>query len=162
DAEGRAVLDDVPLGRWLARLNGRSVDAQLVQVVAGGTVFVRLSIEPGMTLRGRVLDEGDKPVAGAEIFLVRSRQDVRGSGTLAFSGAAGAFSLRAPSPWRSSGPWPALAARAPGHVSSRTWEAVGALGDVMELVLRLGGTAGALRGRVLDPHGRPLAGAEID
>jgi hypothetical protein len=53
-------------------------------------------------------------------------------------------------------------ARASGRTTSREWEAVGQVGDTAEIVLRLFGPAGGLRGRVLDESGAPIAGANIE
>lgn len=160
DAGGRAALGDLEPGRWVARLDGRSVAGAAVEVVAGETAQVELSIQIGLGVRGLVLDDRGRPVPAAEVFLARDG-DVPGSGTLARTDGLGRFALRDLAPWRQTGPYTALAARAPGRVSSPTWEAIGAVGSEAHIILHLGPQAGALRGRVVDPRGVPVVGARI-
>jgi RNA polymerase sigma factor (sigma-70 family) len=161
DAEGHCFLAGLEPGVWVARLNGRTVEGGVVELAPGATAQVQLSIQPGIEVRGRVLDHQESPVPGAEVFSSWSG-DHPGQGTLAVADATGRFALRDLAPWQQSGPYTAIAARAPGRLVSREWEATGKAGDAQVLVLRVGSEAGSLQGRVVDSEGQPVEGAIVE
>jgi protocatechuate 3,4-dioxygenase beta subunit len=126
-------------------------------------------------VRGRVLDPDGKPVAGAEVF-VRHRTQFgwdpadpapKGQkGRVATSDADGRFRFeldKASSDW----PWgdePAwheaqVAAVTPGLAMA--WVEAGSLLKGDEATLRLVRDDVPIRGRVVDPQGRPIAGATV-
>jgi RNA polymerase sigma factor (sigma-70 family) len=161
DSSGRAEVEDLESGTWIARLNGREVEGDALSIAAGASATAELVIQAGLMVRGTVLDDEEAPVSGAEVFLAREG-DQPGIGTLALADAGGHFTLRDVAPWGQSGPYTELAARSAGRVTSRSVEAIGRVGDVLEIVLRLEGVGGLVRGRVLDSAGIPVAGAQID
>jgi hypothetical protein len=69
DAAGRFELGDLPLGpaRVLARKAGYAPTAESVEIASGETAELTLVMKPACALRGRVLDESARPIAGAGI-----------------------------------------------------------------------------------------------
>ena len=126
-------------------------------------------------VRGRVLDPDGKPVAGAEIF-VRHNTEFGWSavdpapkgqkGRVAASDADGRFRFdldKASSDWPY-GDEPAwhqaqIAAVVPGLAMA--WVEAGSLLKGDEATLRLVRDDVPIRGRVVDPQGRPIAGATV-
>jgi len=161
DEQGRVALSHLEPGTWVARLNGRTVAGEAVDVIAARSARADLIVQPGLSVRGLVLDENEAPVSGAEIFSSHSG-DVPGRGRLTTTDGAGRFTLRDLAPWRPTSPYTSVAARASGRTTSSEWEAVGSVGDSADIVLRLFGPAGGLSGRVLDASGAPVAGATIE
>ncbi|HEY8022710.1 MAG TPA: carboxypeptidase regulatory-like domain-containing protein, partial [Thermoanaerobaculia bacterium] len=142
---------------------------------------IRLRLERGRTGRGRVVDEAGRPVAGARVELRRSRLD-RGEYRRpetsfpdddlyrATTGADGRFAL-ARLPVTSRGPAFEVAVHAAGFVPA-SWDTIAVKrGDaadaenVADTAIDLGtytlATRPASAGRVTDPGGRPIAGAEV-
>lgn len=159
DLEGNTVVENVAPGQWRARLNGRTAEGYAGEVFAGQATRLELAIRPGVHVRGHVLDEVEMPVPNAEIFS-SSGGDVPGRSTVAITDHAGRFKMRDIAPWGDSS-YTALAARARNHLASREWEARGAVGSTVEVVLRLEGQGGSLRGRVVDESAAAIEGAHI-
>ncbi|MBK9384301.1 MAG: carboxypeptidase regulatory-like domain-containing protein [Planctomycetes bacterium] len=69
DAIGRFELGDLPLGpaRVLARKAGYAPTAESVEIASGETAELILVMKQACALRGRVLDENARPIAGANI-----------------------------------------------------------------------------------------------
>jgi protocatechuate 3,4-dioxygenase beta subunit len=182
DSQGCVRLDRVEPGNvsFEADLGGEgSIDA-----VAGRLLEAKLSIPPGYVLRGRVVDPERRPVAGASIWL-SDYFNYESGGVVTTSDADGRFEIPnvpearyvgASAPGfapadevyveelhaklvaereRSSAMAKDGSATAPASSSSGADVAV----DDVELVLA--GVGAALKGVVLDPEGRPAAGASV-
>jgi RNA polymerase sigma factor (sigma-70 family) len=111
-------------------------------------------------LRGRVLDPDGKPVAGAKLYLRLPNSGATTFATRATSGADGRFSFTvARSNMHNTAPdspRPQVVAAARGHGCD--WVETGSAKE--ELTLRLVKDV-PIRGRILDPDGRPLPGAKL-
>ena len=126
-------------------------------------------------MHGRVLDPDGKPIAGAEIFVRPHARSGRSSldpppkgqrGRVAASDADGRFRFdldKASSdfPWGDEPAWhrAQIAAAAPGLAPA--WVEAGSLLKGDEAVLRLARDDVPIRGRVVDPQGRPIAGVTV-
>ncbi len=102
------------------------------------------------TVRGRVLDPSGKPLAGAELLLV-GRQDK--PERLGVADAEGRFAVRAPRGKR----WVKLLARAPGLGADFVDLGTAAGGEVVLRAVK----DHAIRGRVIDTQGKPVAGVTV-
>ena len=125
-----------------------------LEVVAGRSTRVELSLPVGMTVTGVVLDPHDQPVPQATIWLSREQIDDQGQ-AVGRSGPDGRFAVRGVASER------VVGARAPGWVPSRLERVQGTPGSRHELTLRLTQPGGALHGRVFDALRRPIAGARV-
>src|SRR5262245_43936459 len=155
DARGLAVASDLVPGKVAAQADRGAVAR--AEVVAGVETEVELQLEDGLEVEGRVLDEREAPVAGAEVWLLSGSKDWLGMSAVARSDAAGRFQLRdLPATY-------SLGATARGFAPSSLvdLELVNPATSLAEVVLHLGGEGGALQGRVLDSGGAAGAGAFV-
>lgn len=159
DDRGAYSVASLAPGTWFVHLHGYG--RWRAEIVAGESTDLVLEIPTGLIVSGAVLDHTDQPVAGAEIFLSREG-DVPGQWVVTTTDGAGRFEIRDLAPWRSSGPFTELAARARGFATSRAWVAMGTAGDRPHVIFRLLGVAGSLSGRVIDREGSPVPGAELE
>jgi RNA polymerase sigma factor (sigma-70 family) len=111
-------------------------------------------------VRGRVLGPDGKPFAGAKLYLGRGRPAPKTFPVRATSGADGRFAFTAARPKVDDTDGetlqPQIMAVARGHGCD--WAKIGSAKE--ELTLRLVKDV-PVRGRILDPDGRPLAGARL-
>ena len=155
DTSGSALFEDLPPGRVTARIQrgGMGGASQRVEVIAGQRSEVTLTMEVGMNCTGRVVDERGTPVSDATIVL-----SGWGGGTVlpvGRSGADGTFALRAlPTHCH-------LGARKAGYVPSSQRQFTASEGNTVAFTIELRGPGGTLTGRVIDPQGRPVAGAVV-
>lgn len=152
DASGEALLADLPPGfATVALLRGRQDG---VAIEAGRTAQLTLALVSGIDVRGEVVDDAGRPVAGAEIWVARRWSFAEGA-VLARADAAGRFGVAGLSRDH------ALGARAPGWASSLLVNPQGDPGATVEVRLVLDERAATLEGVVQDPEGRPLERAEV-
>ncbi len=126
-------------------------------VKAGETRTVELTLPKAEGVAGKVVDSDGRPVADASIFvsdtLVADVSPIRGR-----TGADGSFFIRDVNARRSIG------ARAAGFQPSTLFQ-VGEMpvdtAGVRTVTLTLGPPGGAVAGRVVDPAGAPVAGAQV-
>jgi RNA polymerase sigma-70 factor (ECF subfamily) len=133
---------------------GRGVE---VDVVAGEQREVTLKLAAGVDVAGVVRDGNGAPVAGARIWLTSFTQPWCAMAQVAESDALGAFTVRAAPKDQS------LGATAPGKAPSPLvdLETCDCKQSPVRIELVLGGTGGALAGRVVDEQGKGVAGARI-
>jgi hypothetical protein len=154
DSQGFARFSDLPVGavRILAA-TGCGEDAE---VVAGQESKKRFELDAGFTIDGRVVDPEGGSVANAEIWVQTGSTE--SNHAVQRSGADGRFVLRGLTDHISFG------ARAAGWQPSLMFEAselpVGPNG-AREVTLELRKPGGGAAGRVLDPDGKPAAGALV-
>jgi len=124
--------------------------ASVARVEAGATATVDLCLPAGVDLRGTVVDQDGRLLAGAVIVVGPGSESAL---AVARSDGNGAFFVRAVAAKA------LVAAFADGFSASQTVVA----GDFADapIELRLGAVAGVVCGRVLDADGRPLAGAWV-
>jgi Carboxypeptidase regulatory-like domain/PDZ domain len=151
--ELRVVPGEVTLSALREGRRGRLV---LPLVEAGQTLSAaEIVLDAGGGLIGTVVDPGGRPVAEAQVVAAA----IVGPGGLparatASTDGSGHFTIHDLPPGKAR-----VEARAPGFAPSAALEAESAP-DARELVLTLR-PARVLRGRVLAPDGRPLAGANV-
>ncbi|MBI5853058.1 MAG: carboxypeptidase regulatory-like domain-containing protein [Planctomycetes bacterium] len=124
--------------------------AETRTVAAGGEPEHRedFALRPAYRITGRVVDEAERPIAGAEVATFYTLYDPE------HSDADGRFVVSAnPDRERDS-----LFARAPGYVLAQTTVSTKEAPKDHVLVLRRGTR---VQGRVTGPDGRPIAGAEL-
>jgi hypothetical protein len=156
DAEGRWTTGSVPPepGRifgWVTHpefLRG-VVNAPLDAMVAGKADVV---LKPGEVIEGRILDDVGKPLAGASIVAAASR-DVSSDRPQSVSDVDGRFRMANVEPGIKS-----VVVSAPGRMPEL--RAVQASRGMSPLEIRLR-PGKALRGRVVDENGKPIAGAHV-
>lgn len=126
-------------------------------VVAGSTATTTIRIPEGNHVRGRVVTPEGVPIAGAEIWLGRRGYQVAKAARATRTDSAGAFALA------HLGPRTCLSARADGWTPSVSYEVVNlpVEDSTRTITITLGEAGGAVRGRVLDPGGEPVAGATL-
>lgn len=95
DAQGVAYFSTVPPGPFVVQTS-HSAGMQLgaVEVTAGLTAEVGVVLPAGLEVRGRVVDRGGAPVAGASVWLTSGSRSWTSGSAVAVAGANGAFVLR--------------------------------------------------------------------
>jgi len=154
DAEGWAVVRELAPGDLTVQ-TGRGASAR-AEIVAGEVRELVLRLEAGLEVEGRVLDEHDAPVAGADVWLTSRHLDWLGLSPVGRTDAAGRFHLRDVPATQS------LGASAPGRAPSKLVDLeLAEAASPLAVVLRLDEPGAALAGRVLDAHGAPVAEASV-
>lgn len=154
DAGGQFVLEALPPGWWTVRAEAAgwlSAETERRHVLAGASLDgVEIVLGAGAVLAGRVLAPDGAPLAGAEVRAYGERSDPR-----ATTAGDGTYHLPGVEPGERT-----VEATHPDHeLASRTL--VVASGE-NRLDLQLGASRRSeIRGRVLGPDGRPLAGARV-
>ena len=158
DAAGRCRFDDLAPGEYTVESASRTT--LTASIVAGETCELRLPANHCTTVRGVVVDEFERPVSGADIWLSEEINWCRGY-VVAKSDAAGRFSVPADNNQY-------IGARKDGFIASywRGFHArIGGSPEQwvrdFEFTLQLRGAAGGVRGRVVDAEGRSIAGARV-
>jgi len=96
DARGRCTLPEVPAGTWSVHLVHGSLDLRQREplvVMEGAEISLDWTIGEAAPLSGRVLDDQDRPVAGARVLLTPS--EGKEVGSAATSAADGRFRFEA-------------------------------------------------------------------
>jgi RNA polymerase sigma-70 factor (ECF subfamily) len=166
DERGELLLRDLAPGRVVVVAAGFDVGdaaasspptncSREVVVRAGEVVEATLEIPLGVVVEGAVVDGAERPVAGAEIWLGDSKYSFCDGSIVATSDEHGRFRLDSVANMHY------LAARAPGFSTSDALAATFTFdrSRLRKVRLVLGQRGGALRGRVVDGAGRPVAGA---
>ncbi|MBI1914319.1 MAG: sigma-70 family RNA polymerase sigma factor [Planctomycetes bacterium] len=111
---------------------------------------------------GRVFDPDGKPVAGAKLYLTYRSPRELAYPVRATTGANGRFQFTFTRSELDKSVWdnPGIQVMAVAKGHGCDWAAVGADGKTGELTLRLVKDV-PVRGRILDPDGRPVAGAKL-
>jgi protocatechuate 3,4-dioxygenase beta subunit len=145
--DGVARFLRLPPGALNALTNrGASAD---VELTAGSTANATIALPRTLDVRGRVVDLDGRPFAGATVWMSIWRNSDDGE-PVAISGADGSFLIR------DAGPWHLLAATAPGFATANVQSV-----RQPDVVLSMRPAAGTIVGTVVDPHGRPVAGARV-
>ena len=127
---------------WIGRLED----------VDPGSTGVVLTLRPGAAIRGRVTNESGRPVASASISA--SPTEPQRHGLEASTDSAGEFEFNG----LHDGEWE-IKVQAPGYATYDPWFVrIPVDSGTLELVLR---RAATLKGRVVDPSGRPAPGARV-
>ncbi|MFO1076794.1 MAG: carboxypeptidase-like regulatory domain-containing protein [Planctomycetota bacterium] len=143
---------DLPGGRYrVATAPGG--DAGTFAVVPGLTRAAEIELPRGYTLVGTVVDEGHRAVAGASIWLAERWSDRRGR-VAARTDAEGAFRIDGVIDHR------LVSATADAYAPSHQLPVHAAEGETRTVAFELRG-GGALAGRVVDPTGGAVAGAQV-
>ncbi|MEO6595822.1 MAG: sigma-70 family RNA polymerase sigma factor [Planctomycetota bacterium] len=153
DAEGRFLAVGVPTGSQplQVRASGFAPWGGRCEVAAGSTCAVRVMLKAGVTCTGVVRGEDGQPVAGVDVTLgergefVQLRTRTADDGTFVLTGLPTGESMLAASKHP--------LGKAKGSVQGRP-------GDIARCDLQLSNGL-ALRGRVIDDVGAPVAGAEV-
>src|SRR6185503_16272206 len=109
----------------------------------------------GITIAGTVVDPADQPVADAEIWLFDPVRMIDDGMIVGRTAADGSFQVRDVTSGRP------LGARSSRYAPSPVQNVYGSERGRVELRLRLGEQSGDVAGLVLDPSGRPVAGAAV-
>ena len=156
DAEGRARFPELFAGK-VALFVDRGAYFES-EVAAGEERNVDLTLPEGQTVVGKVVGAADEPIVGAEIWIEGTRfmcSRWHLSGRAATDGSFHARGL-GPDAW--------IGARARGYRSSLVFQ-VGELptraDGAREVSLALESGGAEIEGRVVDPHGAPVAGASV-
>ncbi len=165
-AAGRARFEGLAAGSYALHTDRETEER--VELAAGEERALELVLPSGVDVEGLVIDGEGRPVADAEIWLEHEHgTGLLGGRVVARSAADGAFRLR------SVGSQQALGAFAPGFapavlesLGSKAWSSDERLARVTLVLDRApagspAGVMGGLRGRVLDPRGRPVPGALV-
>lgn len=154
DASGTARFDNVVPKQFSAGANlGGNAWGKAVE---GETTVVELKIPPGPRLVGRVVDEFDRPVADAAVMVGDLGPTDFGE-TAAQTDADGRFAV----PVVVADMWVVVWARKDGYVPSERPVLTGKVDAELNVVLRLQSGGAALRGRVVDADGAPVAWADV-
>ena len=122
---------------------------------------VRIVLEPGVRIAGRVVSEDGKPIAGARVVTFSGEGGTGMMGTRGLRGGMGhadeqgRFELTGVEPGKL-----VLRASAPGYLvgEARVEAAAGQAPEEVRIVLR---TGAVVTGKVVGPDGAPVAGAEV-
>ncbi len=149
DERGEARVEGLDPGVYV--LTNDRTPPREIEVRPEG-VAVEIEVPSGRRVRGRVVDGAGRPVAGAQVWM--SAHDSLNEGEfVASTSSGGEFELRDASLER------AFAVVAAGFAPSALL-AVQEVGEE-ELEVELDAQARQVRGRVVDEHGAPLAGARV-
>ncbi len=159
DDSGRFEIDQAPSGqvRITASAQGwRTAELSSLEVPPGGTLDgLRLVLERGATVAGRVLDADGQPVIGAMVRFEVQHTGVRyfTQGSMATTGGDGRYVLEGVEP----GSRLIVARNQEGARAAREIEVAP---GINQLDLRFAGGF-EISGRVVDGAGAPLAGASV-
>jgi protocatechuate 3,4-dioxygenase beta subunit len=158
DADGRFAIDAVPPGTFTARAGHVDfADGEAPPISIGGEraepTEIAITLRRGAEVSGRVVDEHDEAILGAEVELVSGGRTIGVGFTLddgryRFEHVFGAVVLRA-------------SARDHGSTERELAVAADRDGARIDLPLVLPAAAGKLAGRVVDERREPLAGATV-
>ncbi len=167
DAGGRFTLADLPAGRFeldvtAAGFAGSKVPGIEVPAVAGEVDLGTVKLAGGSPVEGRVVGPQGQPIEGAEVFVLDgmmgmmplSRWAVTGLEPAASSAPDGFFRVED----RAAGQKVDLAVRHSGYTVER---ALGVLAPTEEPVVITLRPASAIRGRVVNADGDPVAEAQL-
>jgi RNA polymerase sigma-70 factor (ECF subfamily) len=155
DATGSASLPHVRAG--VAHIRSDVGATALVEVPAGGTGTARLELVGGFTLIGRVVDDSERPIAGASVYLAGHSSAALVDPPTTLCDESGSFRLDC----IRGGAF--VSARAVGFAPSLWTSQRGGEGTDVETTIKLRrGTAGGVVGLVLLPDGTPAAGADVN
>lgn len=150
DSAGRARFVDLPAGRCIVR-SDRGGYVQ-VDVSVGGAHEATLQVPGERTVHGVVVDEHDRPVAAAEVWLLSHFQ---GGARLSTTAADGTFTAKAlPTDHL-------LAAWAPGRSTAHPQWLTDQRPEPWSCRLVVSPCGGDLSGTVRDPRGQPVPGATV-
>jgi protocatechuate 3,4-dioxygenase beta subunit len=156
DIEGRVELAELFPGK-VEIVADRGARFRL-EVAAGERREIELRLEEGAVIEGRVVGPRGEPVAGAEIWMEGRRRMTERAHFVGRSAADGSFRIE------EVGPIAEIGARAVGFTASNEFEVstlpFGENGS-RRVVLELGPIGFGVVGRVVDPEGRPVAGAHV-
>ncbi len=156
DEQGRARFEALFAGG--VRLDLHSGGRFETEVQAGATREFSITVPRGFDVEGRVVDLAGEPVSGAEIWCEGGYSSWTRARILTTTTPDGSFRLRDLELEASFG------ARARGHrpsVCFQPWGLPVGPDGARVVTLELNGPGGSVEGRVLDPAGRPLAGAQV-
>ncbi|TAJ13612.1 MAG: sigma-70 family RNA polymerase sigma factor [Planctomycetota bacterium] len=156
DADGCLRFAELAPGKRRLRVDARA-NFEL-EIAAGEETSADFTIPSGANVRGRVLDVGGAPIAGAVIAFDAHGSTAPDVRALAIADAQGRFELRDVAEWQ------AIGARAAGYAPSKAIE-VGEFAldgiDFRTVEFRLQRGENRLRGRVLAPDGAPISSARV-
>lgn len=151
DENGRVTFDGLSPEPHFARLD-RCERRGRVEIHPEGHKHVDLPLPPGVNTWGVVRHADGQPAGGATIWLHGNHT---GSTRVGIADANGAFAIEDIEPNL------LVQARLPGDQPGLCRRVDGAPGSRLELDLTLSGRARSLRGRVIDPTGRPVPFAAL-
>lgn len=155
--DGRFEFDAVPRAELSVRVTARRWaprDLPGFSTASGEDVGpIEIRLEAGAVVQGRVLDPTGAPVAGADVSgAYWTAEDRWAHGLQSRSGPGGAFELVGVPPGR------VRLSASHGEREAEEEIELGPGGAVVDLLLE---PASGLRGRVVDPEGRPVENAEV-
>lgn len=156
DAQGVARVERIHAGP--IAIEGWRAGSGIVVLDAGGVAEVDFVLPVGARVEGEVVYGRGEPIAGAEVWLADGQRSWLGGRTVARTGADGRFALRALDDRHAIGVRARGFAPAPMEVLRAKDTADGA---TIHLRFVLEHPGGAVVGSVLDPDGRPVAGARV-
>jgi hypothetical protein len=171
DAHGGFVLSDLGVEDIIAlrARNDRAVtDGGILVTVADqrGPIRLELSEKAACQVKGRVVDNLGKPVAGATARLEWHYRGVSRHSRMSFGAWLGVMKTDAEGRFHFGPLWPGDTYRvevtAKGHAQAESIEVKGKAGAVQDLgVVLLPRTSAQVRGVVVDEAGQPLAGVTV-
>lgn len=150
DDQGRATFE-LDAGHYRVA-TARGGDAGAFRVQSGRTTDARIALRRGYAVAGRVLDERQRPIPDASLWLSERWSDRRGS-VVGRTDAEGRFRVDGIVDHR------LVSATARRHAPSHQHEVHAADGETRELTLELRDGGAELAGRIVDPAGRAIPGA---
>ncbi len=152
--DGIAIFDSLAPGEHRVTANrGTPNGTHRIEVLAGQTVDLGITLPVGVLVRGIVVDLADHPVAGAGIVVSGwGRTELQ---PLTTTDEHGRFELPG------IGPGAAIGARARHHAPSLLHELTQRDGSKIELRIVLPGLGGSLVCTVLGSDGEPVSGATV-
>jgi len=161
-ADGKFQIPGLPFrasGRISAHRSGLAEASLPVQIPEPGLPFkpLRIVLGAGLTLSGRTVDEGGRPVAGAQVTLGGGSADFMTERDQTTSDGTGRFAFRNLSPGKAQ-----LVVRRSGFATRRLMDveipAERSALDLGEIELKAGAE---IEGRVTDERDHPVEGAEV-
>jgi hypothetical protein len=166
DAKGAFEIPGMPTGDVMVRVRhkGYLTHGEAVVVAGKGTTRMRVPLQPGVTYGGRVADARGAPVDGASVYVVSlTKDEAKSPGDVdpvaqgfVRTGADGSFHLTV-----SPGKGYALRVMHPHHVRKEVPGLPSEAKAVKEDLAVALDDAAWVTGTVLDPAGKPVAGALV-
>jgi hypothetical protein len=153
DERGDWALKDVSPGRVIVYSD--RIEGQAGVIVAGQDPALTIELLAGVLVRGTVVDTDGQVVPGAELWLDDGYGLVGTVKRVGRADDAGRFEVVQVRAGQSVG------ASAPGHLRSASIPVRPETPDPFEIQLEVGPAGGRVRGIVVAPDGRPVAGATV-
>jgi hypothetical protein len=159
DSKGMLTISGAGGQIYLAARDGEAFsERKILKPPFPTLVTLRLKANGGAKLKGRVLDQNNRPLAGAKVQIIEQRERSSSAPTSVTTDAKGQ--------WQSAALWPdakfSIFVTAARHTPAKSADWQGEAGQTHDFgTLKLQHLGGIVAGTVRDQNGQPLSGARV-